>query len=318
MSGLGPTFTRWALQGGIRLEMALSRLSEFRIKPGAHEIVYLDNRDERKRSCDRTPIVMLHGFGGDRFNWIRYARYLTDRHRVVIPDLPGFGDSSRIRQEIYSTENQTTWLAEFLDAVGIEKLHLAGNSMGGHIATLFAARFPRRVETLILHAPAGTEGAGPPWDISERDRGQHPLKVFAPEDFDALMRWVFVKPPMMVGPIRRHFAAQAIANRPFLLKVFDDIMHRDAGNPLVEPLLPAISAPTLLIWGQHDRLLDCTEAAVYRRLMPNAKVFVLPDCGHLPMAELPRKTARMTSDFLETAPADPRSVPLAVKVAGSR
>lgn len=132
------------------------------------------------------------------------------------------------------------------------------------------------------------------------------------------MRWVFVKPPLMVGPIRRYFAAQAIANRPFLLKVFDDIMHRDAGNALVEPLLPNILAPTLVIWGQHDRLLDCAEAPVYRRLMPNVKVLVLPDCGHLPMAEFPKQTARLTSDFLTATRADPGSVPLSMRVARSR
>jgi len=285
----------------MRLELALSGLVERRIMAGGHEIVYLDQRNGRGPGDRGVPIVMLHGFGGDRFNWIRYARHLTEWHRVVIPDLPGFGDSSRDPLATYSIENQTTWLADFLDAVGIEKLHLAGNSMGGHIATHFAARFPHRVETLILHAPAGTEGAGPPWDLAKIERGRHPMKIYTSNDFDELMRWVFVKPPLMVGPIRRYFAARAIASQPFLEKVFADIMQRDEGNALVEPLLPAMAAPTLIIWGNRDRLLDCAEASTYQRLMPNARVFILSDCGHLPMAERPRETARLTRDFLQSA-----------------
>lgn len=316
MSILGPTLTRWALQGGMRLELALSGLMECRVDTGGHEIVYLDQRKRRGADDQGAPIVMLHGFGGDRFNWIRYARHLTEWHRVVIPDLPGFGDSGRDRELTYSIDNQVVWLADFLDAIGIEKLHLAGNSMGGHIATRFAGRFPHRIESLILHAPAGTEGAGPPWDLTKIERGRHPMRVYTSGDFDELMRWVFVKPPLMVGPIRRYFAARAIAHQPFLEKVFADIMERDAGNGLVEPLLPAIAAPALVIWGDHDRLLDCAEAATYRRLMPNARVFVLQDCGHLPMAERPRETARLTRDFLTTACKERRPISMSMMVVG--
>lgn len=316
MSGLRGTLARWALQGGMQIELALSGLAERRIVAGDHEIVYLDHRTRGGPGDHGVPIVMLHGFGGDRFNWIRYARHLTEWHRVVIPDLPGFGDSARDQQATYSIENQTTWFAEFLDAVGIDRLHLAGNSMGGHIATHFAARFPHRVETLILHAPAGTEGAGPPWDLAKLERGRHPMKIYTSKDFDELMRWIFVKPPLMVGPVRRFLAARAIANQPFLQKVFADIMQPDEGNALVEPLLPAMTAPTLIIWGNRDRLLDCDEAGTYQRLMPNARVFILRDCGHLPMAERPRQTARLTRDFLEATCKARRPASLSMTLVG--
>jgi pimeloyl-ACP methyl ester carboxylesterase len=284
---------------GIGLEVALSGLARREASVGDHRVVYLDSRSPAPAG-DGIPMVMVHGFGGDKLNWVRYAKHLTRRRRTVIPDLPGFGESDRLPGTTYSIDNQVTWLAAFLDGLGIRRFHLVGNSMGGHIGTRFAARFPDRVETLVLHAPAGTDGAGPPWDITKIERGRHPLKVFSPEDFDSMLRCVFVKPPLLIGPVRRFFAARAIANQPFNEKIFHDITPREGGNDVVDALLPSIAAPTLVLWGDTDRLLDCSHARTYERLMPNARAIVLRDCGHMPMAERPRDTARMTIEFLDS------------------
>jgi abhydrolase domain-containing protein 6 len=243
---------------------------------------------------------MLHGFGGDKLNWVRYARYLTPHYRVIIPDLPGFGESDRHPHLVYSTRNQAAWLEALLDALAIPQAHVAGNSMGGHIATHFAVRAPQRVATLLLFAPAGTEGAGPPWDEAKIEPGHHPVKIHCIEDFDRLMRWAFVKPPRLIGPMRRYFAMQAVANQPFNKKIFGDITVRGAGNELVEPMLSSMRTPALVVWGDTDRMLDCGQARVYQALMPDAQVIVLAQCGHLPMTEQPRKAARASLEFLQS------------------
>jgi abhydrolase domain-containing protein 6 len=301
-----PRIVEW----GIRLELALSRLVRRRIEVGGHRITYLDRRPSSSRDSGTLPIVMLHGLGGDKLNWVRYARHLTRRHRTVIPDLPGFGDSSRNPDLVHSIDNQADWLAAFLDALGIRQAHVAGNSMGGHIATRFAVRHPDRVSTLILFAPSGTAGAGPPFDRTALRRGQHPLEVHSHEDFDALMRWIFVRPPLLVGPVYRYFAARAVAGRAFTEKVFRDIQDRERGNALIEPWLPGMAMPTLVVWGDTDRLLDCGQAGVYERLMPDAQAVVVERCGHLPMAERPREMARLTRTFLERAAAEARRRPV--------
>ena len=284
---------------GIRVEIAASGLVKRELALAEHRIVYLDTRSAPARGDD-IPIVMLHGFGGDKLNWVRYARYLTSHYRIIIPDLPGFGESDCHSHLIYSTHNQAIWLGAFLDALGIPKAHIAGNSMGGHIATHFAIRAPKRVETLLLFAPAGTEGAGPPWDATKIEPGRHPAKTFSMGDFDQLMQTIFVKQPKLIGPVRRYFAMQAVARQPYNQKIFEDIAVREAGNDLVDSLLPSMSMPTLVIWGDTDRLLDCGQARRYETMMPDARVILLPRCGHMPMVEEPHYTATASLEFLRS------------------
>jgi abhydrolase domain-containing protein 6 len=294
----------WMAELGIRIEIATSGLAKRELALAEHRIVYLDTRSAPTQSDD-PPIVMLHGFGGDKLNWVRYARHLTSHYRVIIPDLPGFGESEWHSHLIYSMRNQAIWLGAFLDALGIPKAHIAGNSMGGHIATHFAIRAPERVETLLLFAPAGTEGAGPPWDETKIEPGRHPLKIYSIKDFDQLMQLVFVKQPTLIGPVRRYFAMQAVARQPYNQKIFEDIAVCEAGNELVEPMLPSLRMPTLVLWGDTDRLLDCGQAHVYETMMPDARAIVLPRCGHMPMAEQPHYTACASLDFLESVRRDP-------------
>jgi len=289
----------WMAELGIRIEVAASGLVKRELALAEHRIVYFDSRSAPTQGDD-CPIVMLHGFAGDKLNWVRYARHITSHYRVIIPDLPGFGESDWHSHLIYSMRNQAIWLGAFLDALGIAKAHIAGNSMGGHIATHFAVRAPKRVETLLLFAPAGTEGAGPPWDEAKIEPGRHPLKTYSQKDYDQLLQMVFVKPPTLIGPVRRYFAMQAIARQPYNQKIFEDITVREAGNELVEVMLPSISMPTLVLWGDTDRLLDCGQARLYETMMPDARVIVLPGCGHMPMAEEPHYTACASLEFLQS------------------
>jgi pimeloyl-ACP methyl ester carboxylesterase len=289
----------WMAELGIRIEIAAAGLIKRELALAEHRIVYLDTRSPPTQS-DGVPIVMLHGFAGDKLNWIRYARHLTSRYRVVIPDLPGFGESDWHPHLVYSVRNQATWLGSLLDALGIPKAHIVGNSMGGHIATHLAIRAPERVETLLLFAPSGTKGAGPPWDQTKFEPGQHPTKIYSIKDFDHFMRWLFVKQPTIIGPVRRYFAMQAIARRPYNQKIFGDINAGGAGNELVEPMLPSMNMPTLVVWGDTDRVLDCGQARLYETLMPDARAIVLPQCGHMPMAEQTHHTASASLDFLQS------------------
>src|SRR5688572_28862600 len=100
------------------------------------------------------PVVLVHGFAGMKENWLQLARELSSR-RVVMPDLPGWGESERRDGEDYRVEAQVDRLAAFLDALSLERVDLVGHSMGGHIAGLFAARHPERVKTLTLVSTAG-------------------------------------------------------------------------------------------------------------------------------------------------------------------
>src|SRR4051812_34081180 len=104
-------------------------------------------------------LVLIHGFAGDKDNFTRVARFLTRHYRVIIPDLPGFGDASRDMAASYRMADQVRRVHALLGQLGIKQVHLGGNSMGGFIAALFAATHPGMTSSAWLLDAAGTTAA---------------------------------------------------------------------------------------------------------------------------------------------------------------
>lgn len=128
-------------------------------------------------------------------------------------------------------------------------------------------------------------------------KGNNPLLVNSVEDFDHLLDFVFVERPVIPGPIKRYLTEHAIKNRGFNAKIFKDIR---VDPPALESILEGVSAPTLIIWGDRDRLLDSSGGEILKSAMPNAELIVMKDTGHVPMVERPEDTARAFLEFQET------------------
>lgn len=120
--------------------------------PGGLRFVYLEGGKGE-------PLMLLHGFGANKDNFTKAARFLTPHYRVILPDLIGFGESSHPREADYSPAAQTVRLRSFAKALGFERLHLGGNSMGGLIAMIYAASYPADVASLWLLDPGRLECA---------------------------------------------------------------------------------------------------------------------------------------------------------------
>lgn len=171
-------------------ERSLAGLSSRQLQVGDLNIHYYEGG-----KADRPTIVMIHGFGANRDNWLRFARFFTTDYHVIALDLPGFGESSK-PDASYDVGTQADRLQEFLHTLGLEKVHLIGNSMGGHIAALYAARHPQEVLTLALLDNAGVTSPRKSEMFERVERGEaNPLVVRKAEDFQALMEFVFVDPP---------------------------------------------------------------------------------------------------------------------------
>ncbi len=247
--------------------------------------------------ADAETIVMIHGFGANRDNWLRFARHFTSRYHVIALDLPGFGESGKPDID-YSVTGQTSRLHDFINVLGLETPHLIGNSMGGHIAALYAARYPSQVASVALLDNAGIASPKASEMFQMIERGEpNPLVVRQPEDFDKLMRFVFVSPPPMPDALKRHFAEQSMANREHYDHIFAQL--RDRYVPL-EPELPKIQVPTLVLWGDQDRVLDVSSIEVMKPLLKKPTVVVMKDCGHAPMLERPEETAQHYQVFLDS------------------
>lgn len=238
------------------------------------------------------PLMLLHGFGANKDNFADVARLLTPHYRVIVPDHVGFGESSRPQPADYSPAGQARRLHDLVRALGIERVHLGGNSMGGQVALTYAALYPEEVASLWLLDPAGVWSAPPSEARSLLDRtGQNLLLVKTEGEFARLMALVMASPPFVPGPIRRLLSSERSANFDLEQVVFDQI-YADS----VETRVAGLTTPTLIVWGDQDRVLHPASADVLHKLMPNSRVIIMRGVGHLPMMERPRRTGE---DYLQ-------------------
>jgi pimeloyl-ACP methyl ester carboxylesterase len=234
------------------------------------------------------PLLLLHGFGANKDNFVRVAKYLTPRYRVIIPDQAGFGESSKPAKADYSPRAQAERLRTLARALGVSKLHLGGNSMGGHIALTYAALYPKEVASLWLLAPAGVWSA-PPSEIRRRIEatGQNPMIVKNEEEFARLVAGVTAVPL----PIPRRFldvlAQERIRNHDLEERIFKQL-----AEDSVEPRVRGLATPALVVWGAQDRVLHPASAGILQMLLTRSEVVLMPGVGHLPMLEQPESSAQ--------------------------
>jgi pimeloyl-ACP methyl ester carboxylesterase len=249
----------------------------------------LDGRTWRywERAGERPPLVMIHGYGASSETFVRFAGQL-DGWPVLAVDLPGFGASDDANDGDYHIGAQAARLHAFLAAKGVKRYHLVGNSMGGAIAARLAHDHPDEVVTLLLLEPFGL-GNLPP---SERDRllekGDNVLAPDTPAEFDRMLDMVMAERPFIPGPLLAVQRARYFARVSMLNDIFAQV-RSDTG--FLDALLPGIQAPTLVIWGDSNKIFDLSGAERIAAGVPHGRAVILPRCGHVPMLEKPIDTA---------------------------
>lgn len=279
--------------------IALNRMSASLAKPppvsvGPHQVHYLAGGQGEA-------VVLLHGIFAEKDHWVDFARPLTSRYRVIAPDLPGFGESSRLDNQTYNYAEQVERLAQFLDAIGVNRAHIAGNSMGGTIAALFAIRYPDRVLSVgLIGAPHGirTPISSEMDQIIEANRPS-PLIAHTPEAFEQLLAMVFKNEPFLPYPIRKRAQTLAIDNAASNERLWRE---QKKDRFLLDREIDQLKAPTLVLWGDADRSFHVSGADELRRRLPRADIRILKDVGHLPMMETPSDTAKAYREFLAARP----------------
>ena len=265
--------------------------------PDGRGVAYLDNGAD---GDGRPALVALHGIGAHKDHWPRLARRLSGRVRVVAPDLPGFGESDRDPGADYSMGAQARAVVAFADALGLGRFHLAGSSMGGRIAAEVAARDPGRLLSLWLLAPAGARGER----LSEmietlQAGGDLPLFARTAQEYRASVDFTMSRPPDIPKPALRVLAAETARGYALNRQIFDLISAEFAAGPSTEEILDGVDVPTLVTWGQDDRVLHPSGAGTIAARMPSATVRTMPDTGHLPMMEDPDAAAADYLAFLD-------------------
>ncbi len=276
---------------GYLIDAARSKagLTKKEIKIDDHTIVYLEG--------GKGPaILLLHGYTGNKDNWIRFGGYLTKEYHVVIPDIPGYGESSMVEKDSYDLSSQMSRLHKFTQAIDLKKFHVAGNSMGGFFAGTYAVRYPDEIISLGLFDAGGVRSLEKSVVRIMMEKSENPLVLKDSRDMSRLLALIFVNPPSIPYPVKKVMIKAALANRRFYEKEF-----REMGPDFLslEKDLPNIKAPTLILWGDQDKVLDVSSVPVFEKGLKNHKTVIIKECGHLPMIEKQRETARQYLDFVK-------------------
>ena len=225
------------------------------------------------------PLLFLHGANGLPV-WLPVFEQLSKHFDVMIPEHPGYGTSDNPAW-MRNIGDLAMYYLDFLDGLGGEKVHVVGQSLGGWAAAEAAVRNCSRIATLSLLAPAGirVKGILPGdnfiWDIEEGLRNLYHDQSFPDR--------------MLAQPLSDDDAEIALTNRYATTKFGWDPRWF---NPALERWLHRISVPTLVMWGENDKLFPVAYAKRWGERIPGAQVEIVPQCGHVPAVEKAELTAQ--------------------------
>lgn len=246
-------------------------------------------------------VVFIHGLGGSWQNWLEnIPRFALDR-RVIVPDLPGFGESEMPVEDI-SISGYGRCVDQLCEQLGLDSVAVVGNSLGGFVGAETAIAFPQRVERLCLVSAAG---------ISIVNLRREPLlavgrilaaggTMTAAQQRSVLRRpglthltfaFVFRHPTRMARDLL--LEQMQGTGKPGFLPALDALTNYDFRDRL-----PEIGCPTFIVWGDQDMLVPVKDADEFERLIPDARKIVLEDTGHCAMLERPETFNAQLADFL--------------------
>jgi abhydrolase domain-containing protein 6 len=244
-------------------------------------------------------VLLLHGFGGVKEMWFEFAQFLIPSYHVIILDLPGHGKSTKSIEASYTIEKQAERIDQFANSLELSKFHIAGNSMGGTISGEYAVNYPDRLLSLGLFDTGGVLSN----EMSEFIsilllEGKNILIAKNREEYDKVLEFVFFKIPSWPQERMDGAFERSIADPELKEKIFEDIT---SGYQI--PLqfnLNKINAPTLILWGDKDRILDVSCAKILEKGISNSKTVIMKDMGHCPQMERPEETANHYIEFLQS------------------
>ncbi len=283
------------LAAATRAETKAYGLRERRVDAGDTTLAVLEGGP-----ADAPAVVLLHGYTADRVVWLRFAKHLMRDHRVVVPELAGHGASGFTSGTGFSAPAQAERVAVVMERLGIGRAHVAGNSMGGFVAATLAVAHPDRVASLLLSDAVGVASPEPSELELEVREGRNPFLLDDVADFPAFYAMTMARPPFVPGFVRAAIAADYVARRADYEEIFTDLF----GVATLDDRLGEITAPTLVMWGEQDRLVHPSTAQVWADGIAGARIVRYPDAGHMPMLELPRRSAADYRAFLARVAAD--------------
>lgn len=261
-------------------------------------------------------LLLIHGMAGSSETWRGVLPALAKNHRVIAPDLPGHGQSAKPRGD-YSLGAFAASLRDLLRALDIEKVTVVGQSLGGGVAMQFTYQHPEYCERLIL---IGSGGLGP--DVNWT------LRLLSAPGAELVLPIIAPKPVLDAGNKIRSWLSSAGVHSPradeawrsyssladretrqaFLRTLRSVVDYRGQAVSAMNRLYLNSAMPTLLIWGDSDKIIPVAHGHAAHEAIPGSRLEVLPGIGHYPHAEAPGAVVEIIDDFLGVEPATMRKL----------
>jgi pimeloyl-ACP methyl ester carboxylesterase len=248
------------------------------------------------------PLLLIHGLSGSWQNWLEQIPHFSRSHRVIVPDLPGFGSSPMPPWEI-SISNYGSLLDDFSRELGIEGATLVGNSMGGFICAESSIARPDWVDRVVLVSAAG---------ITHARMRKEPAELAARMAAATAPLAFRFQEGSLRRPRLRYAAFKGVFHAPHLMRpeLLWEQYHGALGAPgMVDAVrglvgydfterLERVEDPTLVVWGRNDRIVPPKDAEAYGRHLSHSRVAIFDRTGHCPMLERPVRFNRLLEQFI--------------------
>lgn len=276
--------------------------SKFIKLDGLQQGITLHYRDEGisvEEDPDAPVLFLLHGIMASLHTWDGWVEELQNDFRIIRVDIPGFGLTGPYPDDVYNIERSTDMVNQLSDKLGIKSFSIAGNSMGGYISWNVALRYPEKVERLVLLDAAGYSF-------------KKPLLlglIQMPVIKDSLS---FITPKFIVTQTLNEVYGDASKVSDELIERYHQLMLREGNRTAVVSVLASmgnidnsaiktLKVPTLIQWGEADLWIPLAHANNFKTEIEGSKLIVYPGVGHVPMEEIPQKTAQDARRFLLSA-----------------
>jgi pimeloyl-ACP methyl ester carboxylesterase len=234
------------------------------------------------------PVLVLHGWGASSQLFAPLVPLLGSRHRLLIPDLPGFGGTPA-PPVAWASAEYAAWVVALLDRLGVASCDVIGHSNGGRVALSLAVRFPERVRHLVLTGAAG---------IRPRHGLRHHWRLRTYKMLRVASRTHALPRAARAWAQRRaerrgsadYRAASGVMRQTLVRLVNED----------VRPLLSRVQSPALLIWGERDAETPLADGRLMERLIRDSGLVVFEGAGHYAYLEQPERFARIVGVFLDS------------------
>lgn len=231
---------------------------------------------------DGTPIILLHGLLGALSNFEHVFKFFAPTHNVVVPILPLFEISLRSLSVMKLVE----YVEEFIEYKKYNKVHLLGNSLGGHIAQLYTLKFPEHVQSMVLTGSSGLFESAMGTTFPKRGNYEYMKQKAESVFYDPAVATKELVDDVYktVNDLKKAMCVVAIA--------------KSAVRHNLEDRLANIKVPTLLVWGLQDSVTPIWVGEKFNELIPNSELVKFDKCGHAAMMERPELFNKVLSDFI--------------------